>query len=119
MSNRKCPKCAAKMNKILEQFSIAWVCPKCGYGEASTISTAPIYEDHNTYSIILGENDANDINVIRALSKFTGLNYLQTKELIKTPKLIYSGKAYELLEKKKKLDDGKVNYRIEPKFPYK
>ncbi len=117
MTNRKCPKCETKMKKNIEKFSIAWVCPKCGYGEAIT-TTTPIYDDNNTYSIILGENDANDISIIKALSKFTGLNFLQTKELIRTPKLIYSGKAYELLEKKEELDKAKIKYIIKPKFPY-
>ena len=117
MANRKCPKCETKMKFIKEQFSIAWVCPKCGYGEATT-TTEPIYEDNNTYSVILDQNDENNIDIIKTLSKITGLNFMQTKELIKNPKIIFSGKAYELIEKKKELDKGKVNYRIEPKFPY-
>ena len=117
MSNNICPKCGTEMKKIIDKISIAWVCPKCGYGEATTI-TDPIYDDDNTYKIILGENNENDINIIKVLSKFTGLNFMQTKELIKMPKLIYSGKAYEVLEKKKELDKGKVKYVIEPEFPY-
>ncbi len=117
MVNRKCPECGTEMKVIKEQFSIAWVCPKCGYGEATT-TTEPIYDDDNIYSVILLENDSKDINIIKALSKFTGLNFLKTIDLINNPTIIYRGKAYELFEKKKELDNCNVNYRIEPQFPY-
>ncbi len=117
MGNKKCPKCGFNLKLIKEQFSIAWVCQKCGYGEATTISE-PIYDDETFYKIALLENDSNDMVVVKTISKFTGLNYLQSKHLIENRKDIYTGKAYEILDKKKILDENNVKYKIIPEFPY-
>ena len=117
MANKKCPNCGTTLKEINELSSVAWVCPKCGYGEATTTSD-PIYDDEATYTITLLENDYNDYSIIKTISKFTGLNFIKTKELIHDPKVIFAGKAYEILEKKKLLDDNRIKYIINPDFPY-
>ena len=117
MKNNKCPKCGSTLKEIKEQFSIAWVCPKCGYGEATTVSK-PAYEDETFYTITLLENDSSDMLIVKTISKFTGLNFLQSKDLVKNPKEIYTGRAYEILDKKKALDESNIKYKIEPEFPY-
>ena len=117
MPNSKCPKCGSTMKIIHEPSSVAWVCTHCDYSEATTESDA-LHSDETIYSIILLDNDLTNLNVIKALSKFTGLNYIQTKNLISNPKEIARGFAYEILEKKEFLDSNEIHYRIFPEFNY-
>ncbi len=106
------------MNKVVEKFSLAWICPKCGYSVATTISE-PIYEDETTYSIILSDNDSKDMNAVRGVSKFIGLNFIDAKKLIESKGVIFEGKADEVLNKKKVLDVYSIKYEITPEFRYK
>lgn len=118
MENNKCPKCQSKMNKVVEKFSLAWVCPKCGYSVATTISE-PIHEDEATYSIILLGNDPKDMNAVKGLSKLTGLNFINVQKLIKSKGVIFEGTADKVLSKKKVLDEYSIKYEITPEFRYK
>ena len=117
MANNKCPKCGNIMKVVHEPGSVAWVCTHCDYSEATTESDA-LRDDETIYSIILLDNDSTDLDVAKALSKFTGLNYMQVKDLINSPKEIARGFAYEILEKKKQLDDFGIRYHITPDFNY-
>ena len=117
MANNKCPKCGNIMKVVHEPGSIAWACTHCDYSEATTESDA-LHNDETIYRIVLLENDSANLNVIKALSKFTGLNYIQVKDLIKNPKEIAHGFAYEILEKKKQLDGCGIRYSITPEFNY-
>lgn len=117
MANNKCPKCGNIMKIVHEPGSMAWVCTCCDYSEATTESDAA-HNDETIYSVLLLDNDSTNLDVVRALSKFTGLNFIQTKDLIKNPKEIACGFAYEIIEKKKYLDDNGIRYYISPEFKY-
>ena len=117
MVNNKCPKCGNTMRLIHEPGCVAWVCTRCDYSEATT-ETDDLHNDETIYSVILLDNDPTNLNIVKALSKFTGLNFLQAKDLVQNPKEIAHGFAYEILEKKKYLDDNKIHYYITPDFNY-
>lgn len=117
MANKKCPNCGTLLKEVNDFSSVAWVCPKCGYGEATTTSEM-IYDDEKIYTITLLNNDSNNLLIVKTISKLTGLNYIKTKELINNPKSIITGRSYEILDKKKVLDENGVKYSIVPDFPY-
>lgn len=117
MAKNKCPKCGNTMKVVHEPGSVAWVCTHCDYSEATTESDA-LHNDETIYSLTLLDNDSTNLDVIKALSRFTGLNFMQVKDLINNPKEIAHGFAYEILEKKKYLDDNGIRYHITPDFKY-
>lgn len=117
MAKIKCPKCGSIMKLIHEPSSMAWVCIHCKYSEATTESDV-LHNDETIYSVILLDNDSTNIEIVKALSKFTGLNFIQTKVLINNPKEIARGFAYEILEKKQYLDSAGIRYCISPEFNY-
>lgn len=117
MANNKCPKCGNIMKVVHEPGSVAWVCSHCDYSEATTESDA-LHNDETIYSVVLLDNDSTNLEIVKTLSKFTGLNFIQTKDLINNPKEIAHGLAYEILEKKKYLDDKGIRYSITPDFKY-
>ena len=117
MANNKCPKCGNTMKVVHEPGSVAWVCTHCDYSEATTESDA-LHNDETIFFVVLLYNDSTNLDVVKALSKFTGLNFIQAKDLINNPKEIARGFAYEILEKKKYLDDNGIHYFITPDFKY-
>lgn len=116
--NNTCPECGNELIAFKEGSSVGVRCPKCDYSIVTTFSD-PVYEDDENYSVILDEgNTCSEVN-IRIISKLTGKNFLEARELIKkAPVTMFAGKAYELSGIKQILAQGDIHYRIETEYPY-
>ncbi len=114
----KCEKCGNEMQYYEQELTCGWSCPECGWGLVTT-KLNPMFEDSTTYTIFLAEGNTPNIEVIKTLSKVCNQNYLSCKALLANPdSMLFSGKAYDVADKKKLLDDSRIHYRIDPIFPY-
>ena len=94
------------------------ICPKCGWGVASSYFD-PIGIEPTEYTVILLDGNKDSVEVIRAVNKVSHCNLLKSKQLIENaPCVIFSGDALEVHEMKEILDEEAVLYRIEPDYPY-
>lgn len=79
----------------------------------------PIMDDPTIYSVALLEGNDATASLLKAVSKVCGVNYIAAKEIIsKDGKVLCSGKAWEILEKKALLDEGNVAYEITPNWTH-
>ncbi|MCR4704115.1 MAG: hypothetical protein K5665_10690 [Saccharofermentans sp.] len=78
-----------------------------------------INADQTRYSIILLEGNEPSVEIVRAVYQVSQQNLLKTKELIvNAPQVIFEGNALEVRDMIQILDDGFVEYKIEPDYPY-
>ncbi|MGI6217874.1 MAG: hypothetical protein ACOYIK_09725 [Coriobacteriales bacterium] len=113
-----CEKCGTPMVEFEQEFSIGATCPNCGWG-FSTTKSDPILSDRTIYDISLLPGNAADRQILGAVSKVAGIGYVEAKKRIDGPhSKIFSGKASEVLSKKKTLDAAGVRYTITPDFPH-
>ena len=113
----KCKKCGNEMPEYRENHSSGYTCPKCGLGWATSYFE-PYETDQTEYTIIIFGNDATKRN-IRVVAEYANINYLQAKKLIEMPEAtLFSGKAPEIIEKKKALIENNISFKITPDFTY-
>ena len=114
----KCPLCNHELVPIKEGSSIGVRCSHCEYSVVTSYID-PIYEDENTYTLLLEADNTFNKNNIKIISKISGQNYIQLKKLVSSvPVVIAEGKAVDILSIKKILDESNIHYSISPKFPY-
>jgi len=78
-----------------------------------------INADQTRYSIILLEGNEPSVEIVRAVYQISQQNLLKTKELIvNASQVIFEGNALEVRDMIQILDDGFVEYKIEPDYPY-
>lgn len=112
-----CEKCGKEMLPLDTQRSIGMICPSCGWGWATSYFE-PYETDQTEYSIIVFGNNATKNN-IKIIAEYANINYIQAKKLIEMPEaIVLVGKAAEILEKKKKLIENNISFKIQPEFPY-
>lgn len=112
-----CEKCGEEMVDLLPNQGMGMTCPKCGWGWATT-SFEEYEGDRTDYSIVITQNIAN-ADIIKIVAEYANVNYVQAKKLVEMPEAkIYTGKAVEILNKRGKLSDFNINFKIEPEFPY-
>ncbi len=93
-------------------------CKKCDWSLVTTY-IPKIKMDTTIYSINLIEADLKNIEQIKAISKVSGMNYLDTRNLLQQKnKTIYEGEAMKILKVKDILDSVGVKYSIVPEFGY-
>lgn len=111
-----CEKCGACMEYFEEGSSCGQRCPECGWGVVTT-KPNPLFEDTAVYAVsLLSGNEVNG-ETLKAISRACGVNYLAAKDIVEKPdNPIFTGKAWEVLEKKLILDEGNVAYEITPEF---
>lgn len=113
----KCTKCNSEMFYKENGRTAVWTCPNCGYSLASGI----VYEidrDQQIYQLSVNPIENPDIVVMRELSKMSGLNFIQLKEVLKNGNLNWKGNAKEIKKYRDQLENSKITYTIEPNFPY-
>lgn len=113
-----CEKCGAVMTPLDPERPIGMECPECGWGWVTSY-IEPKAEDATIYSIILEQGNNADSNVVKAVSKVAGCNFIQAKSLIagSTAKLT-EGLAVDIETCIEVLDKASVKYHIEPKWSY-
>jgi len=112
-----CPECGSEMTAVYEKPALNLTCPKCGCKIATT-KWEDIDLDDTTYKIILEANRTPGTELIKFISKITGLNYINSKRSLEKGGLIFEEKAVEVKKRKHALDSKHIQYVIEPMFPY-
>ncbi len=99
---------------------IHYVCPKCGEAIATYDYTKddPIKFDDKIYTV-RSINNSSNADMLKIISKITGQNYLDCKKIIDENKIICSGKARDIIESLRELQQNNILFEIDPKFDYK
>ena len=112
-----CPKCGAHLRTERNYPSFSYICDNCGW-EAVTTIWDPIDLDDTIFTVSLLPGDPVTKETLSLVSKLTGKNFIESKKLIESNGVIFSGKAREIQSLLKNLDDGPINVRVSPNFPY-
>lgn len=87
--------------------------------EAATQAPDPIMDDPIDYEICIISGNEIDRRSLGAVSRVAGTSFIEAKAMLADPRrTIFSGRADEVLEKKRILDDARIKYEISPEFPY-
>ena len=119
MENDKylCPDCNTEMIADYNKPALTLTCPNCGCKIATT-KWDDIDLDPTIYKIMILSNNDDSIDSIKLISKITGNNFKQSKELLKSGFIFYEGYANTIKDKTSLLKDSAVKYEITPNFPY-
>ena len=112
-----CPKCGSEMSMFYDKPALNLVCPKCGC-QIATTKWDDIDLDDTDYKIILNQISNPSIEVIKAISKITGHNFISAKTMLLNGDVLVSAKATEIKEKSDYLKKINIQFIIEPFFPY-
>ena len=112
-----CPDCGAEMVAVYEKPALNLTCPKCGCKIATTM-WEDIDLDDTCYQISLKQIANPSIDYVKYISRMTGLNFINSKNLLEKGGLFYKGKAIGVKDKKMSLDTMGIPYEITPSFPY-
>ena len=113
-----CDKCGSEMQPINPNVRCGMICPKCGWGWA-TSPYDPMSVDENTYVItLLAGNNASEEN-IKTIAHIIEQNYLSAKRTIEqAPAPLCSGKAKQVKRIVKVLTENAIHFEVEPDYPY-
>lgn len=113
-----CEKCGADMKPIDAHVPVGMECPNCGWGWATSYID-PIHCDTVDYTVKLQSGNAVTSANIKAVSKISGVNILQSKKLLESAhSIICTGKAALVIGILKILNEQGIDYIVDPPFPY-
>ena len=112
-----CPECGTQLIKERFGHSAVYTCPKCGWSAATT-EFDPIDLDHTQYVIRLSEDAPVSKDTLSLVSYMTGKNFIDSKKIIESRDIIFTGQAHDILKQKDYLSKQGVAFVIEPDFPY-
>ena len=112
-----CPKCGTEMSVVYEKPALNLTCPHCGC-KIATSKWEEIDLDDTLYQIIISPIKDPDIETIKFVSNFTGMNFLKSKKFLVNGGILFEDHAVEILKKRKLFDDNLPNYSITPFFKY-
>ncbi len=114
-----CEKCGAEMLNQSKGPYIHYECPKCGNAFVTYDYTKdnPIKFDEDIYVVKSIDNKAT-MNVLKIVSKISGLNYVKCKQLIENDDIICSGKARDIIDSLRELKANNIQFEIDPTFNY-
>lgn len=118
MQQNKCEKCETEMIPYKNGRTIGMICPNCGWGWATT-EFEPIELDQTIYTIHINTITNPSKEVLKFVSKILNANFLVTYKLLKDGQASFSGKAIEIKNIIKKLQNLEIKYSITPDFKYK
>jgi len=116
-----CPTCGHDVLNEIEGSCLTCRCPSCGWEVATTSPTLfpPILQDETSYEVLVLKNLSPSRAHYKLLSRLSGKNYLELKELLAGGELsLFKGRAPKVLLLKTELERGKVAFRINPEFNY-
>ena len=76
-----CPQCGEEMMETYDKPALNLVCPKCGC-QIATSRWEEIDLDDNDYEIVLKAVSNPNIEIVKNVSKLTGLNFLNSKTIV-------------------------------------
>ena len=113
-----CAKCGGDVIVTYEPMLQTAVCERCGE-IAIADCWEPIDEDQTEYSLAILAENGTAPDVLRAVAKMAGINFLQAKAALGQGNVtVYSGKAKSIADRAATLQDEGISFSIEPDFPY-
>lgn len=112
-----CEKCGELMEYYHESGSCGMLCPKCGWGWATTYFS-PIKADKTVYTVTVSKTDRPQLNEIKCIAELRQCNYLEAKSLLQSSDFVISGKAKDIIKYIRTLSEFGADFRTEPEFPY-
>ncbi len=113
-----CPACGAELEGFIEGSCMGQRCPTCGRAVVATY-LPPIQLVEREYAITLLPGCPPTKDSLKAVSRLMMCNYLAARRMIQgAPTTLYSGRASEILEHKRALEEAGVSIAITPDFPY-
>lgn len=114
-----CEKCGTKLVGFIEGDCYGSKCPKCNVTKAVTSIYPILTADKVIYKIKLLDNNKIDYSNLKSLSRITGLNFSDSKELLLNGGVLFEDNAIIIREKLQCLDETNLKYIVCPNFPYK
>ena len=111
-----CPICGEVLTKIVDGSSLVFECPKCKYGEATTIAQGIEWDD-TEYTLSVPASRP-ELDQIKAVAKITGLNWIKSKALLAEGGVVFKGRAEHVKKIACSLRGCSIQPIIVPAFPY-
>lgn len=124
-NNEECPICYKKLQwkekesiGCVEFYTIGSFCKNCNKWILTT-SISKLERDDTLYHIILLEKESLNKEQFNFIGKVINKSIEEIKDLLKnTTPILFEGKAIEIEQKIKVLDEIKIKYKIAPPFPF-
>ena len=112
-----CEKCGAEMRPYQEGLTSGMLCPKCGWGWATTITPA-IDADETLYTVKISKPGKITNDMIKLYAKLSVTNYLQAKQALEEGNAEISGLATDIQKILPRLYETGLEFSITPEYPY-
>lgn len=115
----KCDLCGNSLIAKRSGLNSGLFCEKCGSWSIVTTCLPEIFGDLTVYSVfVVGiRNPSKD--QVRCIAKVGGFNFLRACEVLSSAEnAIFEGKAVEVVEKLRILEEHKIVWRTQPEFPF-
>lgn len=112
----KCEKCGDVIEYFRNGNTQGWKCPTCG-DMAVTTYMEPIYKDKTVYTIHIKSQEP-ETDKIKVISKVYCCHFPEAKQILLQGNHDISVEARDIKKMAIELTKGKIDYSIEPVFPY-
>ena len=112
-----CPQCGTKMISTYEKPALNLTCPKCGCRIATT-KWDDIDLDDTTYKITIKAMTNPQINQLKCVSKLTGLNFIQSRDILLAGGIVSECGATNVAKIAKSLEEVNIEFTVDPAFPW-
>ncbi len=112
-----CEKCNTEMTYFKNGQSQGWTCPNCGNGLVTSF-VDDIQLDENIYTVTLLPNVNPPTAALKAVSKITGLNILDSKKLSLEGGELVKGRAHKISDSINQIKTAGLLFKISPEYPY-
>lgn len=112
-----CEKCGAEMKSYQEGRTGGMLCPKCGWGWATTI-TSEIDVDETMYTVQISKPNTIVTNMIKLYADLSGSNYVQAKKALEEGNAELSGLAVDIQNMLPQIRETGLGFTITPDYPY-
>ena len=93
------------------------LCPQCGWGWVTTISSA-IDADETLYTVKISKLGKITNDMIKLYAKLSGTNCMQTKKALEEGNAEISGLATDIQKMLPRLYEAGLEFTITPDYPY-
>ena len=112
-----CEKCGAEMSPYHEGSTCGMLCPKCGWGWATTYSS-PVDTDETVYTVSIIKPEKAAAAMIKLYANLAGINFIQAKTALEEGSAAFSASAAEVQKRIPELRAAGLQYEITPDYPY-
>lgn len=112
-----CEKCGAEMRPYQEGRTGGMLCPKCGWGWATTITSA-IDADETLYTIKISRPSKLTNDMVKLYAELAETNYLQAKQALEEGNAEISVLAADIQKMLPRLYEVGLEFNITPEYPY-